>query len=299
MIKYSIIVPVRDRIRQIEVCIQNLLSINYSKDRFDISVVDNGSQDGTADFVIRKFPDVKLIREDAVIGADSARNEGARHASGEWLLFTDSDCIADREILRRYDSYVDGNEVKAVAGGIRFQFRDVDNPYEIYDSQRWLKQQRAVIQHNSGCTANLLVRRDLFIKAGGLPEGFTYAGDDLFGRRLAERGVRVGYADGAFVSHPTRRSLSELFSKAYRIGVGYRQAFDRFHLRSFRLSGFKLLVPRPLRVWEMKAAVRGGLLLYMKLLRIDWRVNLVMRAGFLSGPLLLGKANIELLRERM
>src|SRR5438046_1692298 len=50
----------------------------------EIIVVDDGSQDGTAEFVERNFPEVRVFRQQNA-GPGSARNHGVREASGDWI----------------------------------------------------------------------------------------------------------------------------------------------------------------------------------------------------------------------
>jgi len=54
-------------------------------------VVDNGSKDTTTDIVEKQFPDVKLIKNDKNMGFGHANNQGAKLATGEFLLFLNPD----------------------------------------------------------------------------------------------------------------------------------------------------------------------------------------------------------------
>ena len=56
----------------------------------EIIVVDDGSSDGTKDWVLEKFPCVRYISQDNS-GVSSARNRGIREAKGSWIAFLDSD----------------------------------------------------------------------------------------------------------------------------------------------------------------------------------------------------------------
>ena len=58
---------------------------------FEVIVVDDGSSDNTAD-IVHSFAAVKYFRQDNA-GPASARNLGAKMAQGDYLAFTDSDCI--------------------------------------------------------------------------------------------------------------------------------------------------------------------------------------------------------------
>lgn len=94
----SIIVPARDEARQIEQCLRSLLAQDYP--HVEVIVVDDRSHDDTAAIVARiaaEDPRVHLISGEPLpagwVGKPWALHQGAQHARGEWLLFTDADTI--------------------------------------------------------------------------------------------------------------------------------------------------------------------------------------------------------------
>ena len=89
--KASIIVPVYNDPR-VEFCILSLLEQNYSKELYEIIVVDNNSNDSTQQ-IINRF-NVKYVQEKRR-GSYFARNAGLEMASGEIAVFIDADCVAD------------------------------------------------------------------------------------------------------------------------------------------------------------------------------------------------------------
>lgn len=58
----------------------------------EILVIDDGSRDGTADFVEQNFPVVRLFRKENG-GSATARNVGLREARGEYIAFLDADDV--------------------------------------------------------------------------------------------------------------------------------------------------------------------------------------------------------------
>lgn len=62
------------------------------RDRFgEMLVVDNGSSDGSVDFVEQDFPPFRVVRLDANLGAGGARNKGLHEATSNLILFIDND----------------------------------------------------------------------------------------------------------------------------------------------------------------------------------------------------------------
>jgi chlorobactene glucosyltransferase len=94
----SIVVPARNEARQIEACVRSLLAQEYP--HFEVIVVDDCSNDGTAEIVERVAAEdgrVRLARgtplAEGWVGKPWALTQGERVASGAWLLFTDADTI--------------------------------------------------------------------------------------------------------------------------------------------------------------------------------------------------------------
>jgi GT2 family glycosyltransferase len=90
---FSIIIPTYARPRQLAVCLQSLTRLDYPRDRFEVIVVDDGSEIPPEDVVapFRSQIEVMLLTQ-ANAGPAAARNTGAARAQGEFLAFTDDDC---------------------------------------------------------------------------------------------------------------------------------------------------------------------------------------------------------------
>lgn len=99
-LKISVIIPVYNRAQLLLQALNSLLKQDFSKDNFEIIVVDNNSKDNTQE-VMRKFVEevkgtvnIKFILETRQ-GDIYARHTGAFHSEGEILLFTDDDATFD------------------------------------------------------------------------------------------------------------------------------------------------------------------------------------------------------------
>ena len=84
----SVIIPTYNRKHLISRAIKSV--INQSFKPFEIIIVDDGSDDGTYEFINQFFREIKLIRQ-SNNGVSSARNLGIKNAKGNWIAFLDSD----------------------------------------------------------------------------------------------------------------------------------------------------------------------------------------------------------------
>lgn len=108
--QFSIIVPVYNVEAYLEKCVASLLNQEQMQDRIEILLIDDGSKDQSGELCDRlaeKFPQVKVYHKENG-GLSSARNLGIEKASGEYILFIDSDdyieknsCLILSEALRR------------------------------------------------------------------------------------------------------------------------------------------------------------------------------------------------------
>lgn len=84
----SLIIGTYNRGAKIADTLQSVL--NQERPADEVLVVDDGSSDDTAEFVRSEFPSVRVLSK-VNGGTSSARNHGAAHAKGEWLVFLDHD----------------------------------------------------------------------------------------------------------------------------------------------------------------------------------------------------------------
>ena len=78
-------------------CLPKVLAQTYAP--VEVVVVDNGSSDGSANWVAETFPDVTLIRSVRNTGFAAGNNLGIRHCSGEYVATLNNDAFPDREWL--------------------------------------------------------------------------------------------------------------------------------------------------------------------------------------------------------
>ena len=86
--KISVIIPTYNRKKTLARAIPSV--INQSLSPFEILIIDDGSNDGTEEWVKENFQNIKYIYQNNH-GVSSARNLGIENAYGDWVAFLDSD----------------------------------------------------------------------------------------------------------------------------------------------------------------------------------------------------------------
>ena len=92
----SIIIPTYNTKLYIDRCLQSI--INQSNKNIEIIVIDDGSTDQTADYIINQYPTIAVYKQTNK-GVSSARNYGIDVAKGEYVLFVDSDDWIDLNVV--------------------------------------------------------------------------------------------------------------------------------------------------------------------------------------------------------
>lgn len=117
----SIVVAARNEAGNVHMLIESLLSQDYPEDRFEIIIVDDHSDDGTADLVEAsdKNKRIEMIRlEDGKQGKKNALTAGIQKAGGELIATTDADCLPGQQWLRTIALAYQSTHCKMIAGPV-------------------------------------------------------------------------------------------------------------------------------------------------------------------------------------
>jgi glycosyltransferase involved in cell wall biosynthesis len=90
MFEFSVIIPTYNRLNFLTNAIDSIRGQNY--DGYEIIVVDDGSTDGTSDYLVSVSKEVKWLRQENK-GPAAARNLGTAKATGAYIAFLDSDDV--------------------------------------------------------------------------------------------------------------------------------------------------------------------------------------------------------------
>jgi hypothetical protein len=97
----SIIIPTYNSKNTLKSTLESLYIQNHRN--FEVIVIDNGSEDGTYEFIKNTFPWIKIIKNNKNLGSCVARNQGINIAKGEYIMFMDSDVELEKNFFSKLE----------------------------------------------------------------------------------------------------------------------------------------------------------------------------------------------------
>jgi GT2 family glycosyltransferase len=91
-------------------CLSSVFSINYPKNKFEVIVVDNNSQDDSVSFIKKNFKKVKLIESQKNLGFAGGNNTAYKHAKGEYIVLLNNDTKVQKNWLIELVNTANSNE---------------------------------------------------------------------------------------------------------------------------------------------------------------------------------------------
>lgn len=199
----SVIIPTYNRVHTLPRAVESVLNQSYS--RIELIIVDDGSDDGTAQYV-ESLGDarVRYVINKQNLGPAEARNKGVNLSKGEWIAFLDSDDVWETDKLEKQMNYVQN------AGG---ECKMVYCEYAIYQESEMLgivPEKEMDIMEKSGQlleqllrgpligTVTMLVEREAFLETGGFNADLKALEDYEFSLRFA-RMYRIGFVEEVLV----------------------------------------------------------------------------------------------------
>ena len=207
--KATIVVPAWNAWGHTRTCLISLRPTMSPCD--EVIVVDNGSSDETPRS-LHHFPWAKVLRNKENLGFATACNQGAAKATGDVLVFLNSDTVPVGRWLDQLLAPFDGTAV--YAAGARSNFVSgpqlvpsarYTNKAELRDFERsWRREHAGQVSETPRLVGFCLaVRRSAFEAVGGFDEAYRPGGyeDDDLCRRLSGAGGKLVIAHGSYVHH--------------------------------------------------------------------------------------------------
>jgi cellulose synthase/poly-beta-1,6-N-acetylglucosamine synthase-like glycosyltransferase len=168
---------------------------------------------------------LKLIRV-AQGGPSRARNLGVQEASGEFVAFTDADCVVDKHWLTELEKGFTGPDVAGVGG-------DQKSPEDETETGRLIQEFFKTIgfmtgyiktgermretEHNPSC--NSIYRKHILEEVGGFDEALWPGEDVDLDLKITRRGYKLVYNPDAVVGHYRPKTYRDLGRMMRRYGA--------------------------------------------------------------------------------
>src|SRR2546427_4293361 len=196
--KLSIVIVCWNDLKVIRDCLRSIYAGTHSIE-FEVIVSDNGSTDGSVEFIRQNYPQVVIIENGANLGFSKGNNVGIRASRGEYVLILNPDTIIHDGALDRWIQFADQHPEP---GGFGCRVLNPDGSYQgsprpfptiwrdllaalylrplAYVSDRfisdtytgWQGDTERLIDWQSGCC--VMFRGDLIRRLGGFDERFFY-----------------------------------------------------------------------------------------------------------------------------
>jgi cellulose synthase/poly-beta-1,6-N-acetylglucosamine synthase-like glycosyltransferase len=194
--------------------LDNAIQLNYPRDRLQIIVVSDSSNDSTDEIVLQyKGMGVRLVRQSIRLGKSSGLNLGVTNASGDILVFSDANAMYQKDSIRHLVKHFSNPQIGYVVGNSRYfektsatQSAQAEGLY--WKLETWLKQRESLFHSViGGDGAIYAIRKTLYS-----PLEPTDISDFLNPLQIVDRGY-LGVFEPAAVSY---EDTAESFRKEYK-----------------------------------------------------------------------------------
>lgn len=217
--KVSVVVIVYNGEKTIGRCIDSILNQDY--DNYEIIVVNDGSVDGTENICRRYADKIVYFRNKVNMGVAGARNRGFSLSRGEYIAYTDSDCVADRDWLSTLVGYAVDNKADVLGGAVL-------TPKDLNFFARCvgtLHKPAAILQSENIAkdipTANALFSKSLYGEVKGFDETFRVSNEDTdLLIRMQLKGRDIHYEPRAKVYHYHKNNVHSFAKWRFDTGLG-------------------------------------------------------------------------------
>lgn len=231
--KLSIVIICWNDLKVIRECLRSIYGGTHFAD-FEVIVSDNGSTDGSIEFIRKEYPSARILENRANLGFAKGNNAGIHASRGEYILILNPDTIIHDGSL---DKFVDFAQSHPEAGAFGCRVLNYDGTYQVsarlfptpwrywikalylrrlakysriftYEEYpRWQGETERAVDWQSGCC--VMFRGDLLRRLGGFDEQFFYHFEEVdLCRRVWNAGFPILFTPAAVITHLGGQSVS-------------------------------------------------------------------------------------------
>jgi len=179
---FTIIIPTFNSEKYIKECLTSIFEVDYVKSEFEVILVDGGSTDSTLN-IISEFDDAILVHS-SNISISNSRNLGVSQSTGDNLVFIDSDCIVDKNLLKKTKDHLQ-------------RYACYGSFYRAYEKHGWIAKAWLIVEQKPDGivkwipSGTLAVSKKSYTDINGFNEALQVEEDEDFCHRIRMNGGEV------------------------------------------------------------------------------------------------------------
>lgn len=269
--RISVVVVNLDGLEFLGPLFESLKAQTLSPDQFEIIFVDNGSTDGSVDFVRATCPEARVIRNDRNYGFARPNNQAAEVSSARFLALVNNDMRLAPDWLERMVTALEtgpddlacvGSRILSWDGstidfaGSAMTFYGIGHQSDTNQPVKHTSSQEVSADLLFACGGAMMIRKDVFLEVGGFDEAFfAYFEDVDLGWRLWVLGYRVAFCHEAIAFH-RHNGTSGRFPLASKLALIERNALA-MTFKNYEDGALERILPAALLLTARRAGVRS------------------------------------------
>ena len=213
--KISVIIPTFNRKHTLQRAIDSVLAQTFKP--YEIIIVDDGSKDGTKEWLLQNYPSVQYIHQPNN-GVSSARNKGIQISQGSWIALLDSDDEWMPEKLEYQSRFIELNRDSSFCHTNEIWIR---NGVRVNQMKKHKKYGGDIFKHCLDICrispSSSIIKKDVFEEVGAFDESLTVCEDyDLWLRVTAKFNI-------LFLDEPLIKKYGGHLDQLSRVPEGIEQ----------------------------------------------------------------------------
>ena len=263
-IDFSLIIPTYNRAKLLKECLTSILAQDYSKERYEVIICDDGSSDNTseaAEYFIKKNRNILYFYQKHK-GISAARNLGIMNARGEYLCFLADDYTLDKGYLKTSLRIMqDDRDIRVVRFGMNIKnnscFPGVQHFIYRFSMHRILNEElnscAATLSYSSEtnnkikksyslpASGGAIFKKSVFEDIGLFDQSLIIGEDTDMGFRLKAVGIPVFYCRYHLIQRFYETGLKNSLKKFFRNGRDIYPFLRKYpHYHHYIFNGFSI-----------------------------------------------------------
>ena len=191
----------------LKTCLPSLFKVNYPKNKYEVIIVDNGSSDGSVEFLKKRYPQIKVVENNKNLGYVGI-NSGIKHCKGSYVYFLNNDLTLEKNCMRLLVQEIEKDASIGMVAHNTINYHDKN----IVSGGTWVSRAMYCGHYRKDDTVATkvipylgggIIRKSIILKYGYLfdPDYFIYAEDLDLGLRIRLLGMRVVLVANAVCYH--------------------------------------------------------------------------------------------------